>query len=236
MTWSIDLVKKLIDGVVLRCGTTCLGVAMQVEQREEAIVARVPAEQRRRDLQDAAFRVMARDGVAATSTRAICSEAGVAQSVFHYCFRSKEELLKELTRTVVAQMIEAFHAIPITGIDLEDALTSIFDGLLQTAIDAPDQQLVLYELTTTTLREPELADLAAWQYEESHRAISMALEHIASELGFEWSLPMPVLARMFNSIIDGLILSWLADRDTDQARRMTRVFARQIAVLTTQNA
>ncbi len=66
----------------------------------------VSAEQRRRDLIDAAIRVSSEVGLAAASTRAICTEAGVQQSVFHYCFSSKEELLRELTREVVATMLE----------------------------------------------------------------------------------------------------------------------------------
>ncbi|MFC8384403.1 TetR/AcrR family transcriptional regulator [Nocardia sp. NPDC057272] len=185
----------------------------------------IPADQRREDLVAAAFRVMARDGVAAASTRAICTEAGVAQSVFHYCFRSKEELLRDLTRTVVEKMVTASTTAFTPGEDLERSLAHIFENLLRTAMDAPERQLVLYELTTTVLRDPKLRDLARWQYDQYYEATGTYLTELATELDFEWTLPAPVLARTFTTMIDGLILNWLADHDTDQAHAVLRTFA-----------
>ncbi|MFB7756763.1 TetR/AcrR family transcriptional regulator, partial [Streptomyces sp. NPDC056121] len=57
-------------------------------------MGRMPSAQRRRQLVEAAIRVMARDGVAKTTTRSVVAEAGVSLSVFHYCFDSKQELLE----------------------------------------------------------------------------------------------------------------------------------------------
>ena len=34
----------------------------------------------------------------------------------------------------------------------------------------------------------------------------------------EWSLPMPVLARLLVTVVDGLSLNWLADRDSEANR------------------
>ena len=50
-------------------------------------VARIPADERRQQLVEAAIRVMARDSVAQATTRAIVGEAGMPLGVFHYCFR-----------------------------------------------------------------------------------------------------------------------------------------------------
>ncbi|MGW0039203.1 TetR/AcrR family transcriptional regulator [Gordonia sp. NPDC003376] len=203
-------------------------------------MAYTSADQRRQDLIAAAFRVMAEKGVASTSTRAICTEAGVPQSFFHYCFRHKEELLRELTHTVVAQMLESAFAsaadlAPSDAADgLEASLAQVFTGLLQAAVDAPERQLVLYELTTTVLRDPDLAELARWQYEQYYASSSNLLAELADRHGIDWTLPMPIMARMFTTDIDGLILNWLADRDTDQARQLVATFARQFAALTNE--
>lgn len=194
-------------------------------------MAHIPAEQRRQDLLAAAFRVMARDGVASTSTRAICGEAGVAQSVFHYCFRSKEELLRDLTRTVVAAMATASHATTAPGDDLERSLLHAFQSLLETAIEDPDRQLVLYELTTTVLRDRDLAELAAWQYEQYYQATTLFLDELTERLSVEWTLPVPMISRLFTTMIDGLILGWLADRDTDQASTVLETYSKQLSSL-----
>lgn len=192
-------------------------------------MARIPATQRRQDLVAAAFRVMARDGVAAASTRAICNEAGVAQSAFHYCFHTKEDLLRQLTRSVVVEM--GSRAPSTTAADLESSLVQAFDHLFSAAAGAPDQQLVLYELTATVLRDPELAELASWQYDQYFGAIDVLLRDLTKRFDFQWALPIDVVARLFTALIDGAILSWLADRNTEQTKEMLGVAAKQLAAL-----
>lgn len=61
-------------------------------------MTRMAVDERRRQLTDAAFRVIARDGITAASTRTICAEAGMPQASFHYCFDSKRDLLEELVQ------------------------------------------------------------------------------------------------------------------------------------------
>lgn len=194
-------------------------------------MARIPAEQRRQDLIAAAFRVMARDGVAAASTRAICGEAGVAQSVFHYCFRSKEELLRDLTVSVVVAMASASHGTTESSDDLEQSLLNALQSVLDTAIEDPDRHLVLYELTTTALRDRELAELAAWQYEQYYQAATLFLGELAEHLGVEWTLPLPMIARLFVAMIDGVILGWLANRDSEQASAVLVAYSKQLSLL-----
>jgi AcrR family transcriptional regulator len=192
-------------------------------------MARVPAAQRRRDLIEAAFTVMARDGVAAASTRAITAEAGAPLSAFHYCFRSKQELLQELTTTVVNDLIGESRQALQPGANLRDALHDGMYRLWSTAARRPDQQLVLYELTCLSLRDPALAGLGKWQYDCYFQAGAQFLEDLAAAAGTKWRLPIPVLSRMLVTIIDGLALGWLADRDDDQALDALDGFADQLA-------
>ena len=68
---------------------------------------RMSAAERRTLLVEAAIKVMSREGVAHTTTRAIVAEAGMQIGVFHYCFRSKEELVLEVMRTISTRAFEA---------------------------------------------------------------------------------------------------------------------------------
>ena len=52
-------------------------------------MARVSADERRRQLVAAAFRVIGRDGFAGVTTRRVCAEAGAPLAAFHYCFASE---------------------------------------------------------------------------------------------------------------------------------------------------
>ena len=192
-------------------------------------MARVPAEQRRQNLIDAAFTVMARDGVAAASTRAITAEANAPLSAFHYCFRTKQELLQELTTTVVSGMVAEARQVLHPGADLRDALRDGMRGLWTTAARRPDQQLVMYELTCLSLRDPALAGLGKWQYECYFQAAAQFLEDLAAAAGTQWRLPIPVASRMFVTFIDGVILGWLADRNDEQALDALDGFVDQLA-------
>ena len=66
-------------------------------------ITRIPALERRSSLVDAALRVVAERGVAQATTRAIVAEAGMSLASFHYAFASRDELMAELIRRVVAQ-------------------------------------------------------------------------------------------------------------------------------------
>jgi AcrR family transcriptional regulator len=176
-------------------------------------VARIPVDQRRKSLVDAAFRVMAQTGIAQATTRAICAEAGVHQSVFHYCFKSKKELLQELIRVVVADMTDAAILVAAVDSDALASLRSAFTLLWEQVKAHPDRQLVSYELTAYVLRDAELADLAKWQYEHYFAQSVRLLTAIEASADIAWSLPTPTLSRMIATVIDGLVLGWLADRD-----------------------
>jgi AcrR family transcriptional regulator len=192
-------------------------------------MARVPAGRRRQELIDAAFTVMARDGVAAASTRAITAEAHAPLSAFHYCFRSKQELLQELTTTVVSDLVrEASQALQ-PGANLQDALRDGMRRLWSTAARHPDQQLVLYELTCLSLRDPALAGLGTWQYNCYFEAAAKFLQDLAAAAGTKWRLPIPVVSRMFVTFIDGLTLGWLADHNDEQVLDALDGFAGQLA-------
>ncbi|MCZ4520497.1 TetR/AcrR family transcriptional regulator [Rhodococcus ruber] len=192
-------------------------------------MARVPVGQRRQELVEAAFRVIAASGIQKTTTRAICTEAGVNQGIFHYCFNSKKELFQELIRSVVTGMVETSAEIRPARSDTATAVRTVFDTAWQHARAHPDRHLVGYELTTMALRDDELADLAAWQYQQYFEQSMRAMASVEESAQIRWSIPMPVLGRMVATILDGLVLGWLADRDDDATERMLAQFADVVA-------
>lgn len=188
------------------------------------------AEESRENLVDAAIRVMVRDGVAAASTRAIVAEAGLPLGAFHYCFRSKAELLHSVIETIMAKTL------PPT---VTDGAAPEGDGrrdpaaVIGGSIDAywrriqaePDEQMVTYELTQYALRHPELADVARAQYRQYRDVFREYLETIASVADVRWKVDVAVLARYGFGVMDGLTLNWLIDRDDAQARAALDEFA-----------
>jgi len=179
----------------------------------------------------AAARVMARDGIAQTTTRAITAEAGMPRGSFHYCFRSKDELLRELATTVVGDMVRAAQDAQTDTGDLPADLRAALRAMFAAITEHPDEQLVLYELTTYALRDPETVELARWQYESYLRQATDYLDYVADRARIRWTLPIPVLARLVVTTIDGLALNWLPDRDTEIACQVLDAFAAHLASL-----
>jgi len=175
---------------------------------------------------------MARDGIAQTTTRAITAEADMPRGSFHYCFRSKDELLRELITVVVGDMVQAARAARIDGMNAHDSLRAGLRALWESAIEHPNEQLVTYELTTYALRDPSTAHLARWQYESYYQQAIDYLAFIADQTGVDWTVPMPTLARLLVTVTDGLCLNWLADRDTTGCGDVLDAFAVQLAAMT----
>ena len=194
-------------------------------------MARLAVAERRRMLLAAAARVMARDGIAQTTTRAITEEAGMPRGSFHYCFRSKDELLRELITVVVGDMVQAARDAPGERGDLVQRLRTGLRALWGSVTEHPDEQLVLYELTTYALRDPATVELARWQYESYYGQATEYLTFVAEQEGIGWSLPMPTLARLLVTVIDGLSLNWLPDRDSAAALGVLDAFAAHLATL-----
>jgi AcrR family transcriptional regulator len=197
----------------------------------EIAMVRVSADERRQQLIDAAFRVMARDGVTAASVRAIAAEAGAPLASFHYCYRSKEELLRELTPPLVEKMLAAAVVEIRPGTDLNTMLRDSLRGVWAVTEKTAAEQHVLYELTHYSLRNAALEDLANWQYERTYASVTEFLDAISGACAIDWTPPLPVLSRMVAAFLDGLMLGWLVDRDSKRATAALELFAEQLAGL-----
>ncbi|MEU5264688.1 TetR/AcrR family transcriptional regulator [Amycolatopsis sp. NPDC021455] len=186
---------------------------------------------RREELIAAALRVMVRDGVAKATTRAIVSEAGMTLGVFHYCFDSREQLLQEvITRTTDSLVAETRRA--FAG---EDDLSSIIVKSLSTfwaGVEAnPGEHQLSYELSQHALRQMGHEALALQQYRHYLEVHEELLRETADRAGIQWTVPVPVLARYLNSVLDGVTMTWLIDRDSKHSREVLRLTGEHLMTL-----
>ncbi len=195
-------------------------------------MARMSAEDRRVQLIDAAIAVMTRDGVAKATTRAIASEAQMPLGVFHYAFRSKQELLVLVTETIAKQSKADIDAAIFEGQGdlvgvVEAGLLAYFDHL----VAHPKEHLVTYELTNYAIREDGFGDVAKRQYEyylEQNEALLVAL---ADVFDFEYIPPVSVVSRLVFSCADGLALNYLAYGEEEEARAVLRLAASTLVTM-----
>ena len=186
-------------------------------------MSRMAAKDRREALIAAAMRVTARDGVAKATTRAIVSEADMPLGVFNYCFNSREELLQEvimrMTDNTIAEARKAFAGEGDLSSRIAKSLHAFWTGVELN----PGEQLVGYELTQYALRQPGIEELSRRQYAHYLEVIEELLSEGAENVGVQWTVPTPVLARYLNSALDGLAMCWLVDRNSDQSLEVLRL-------------
>ncbi|MFF1878633.1 TetR/AcrR family transcriptional regulator [Leifsonia sp. NPDC058230] len=188
---------------------------------------RIPAVERRAALVHAAVRVVARDGVAAATTRAIVAEAGMSLASFHYAFTSRDELMVELINAVVDGEESAFAPVlqPVDGgATMRETVRVGLQHYFDVVRADPDREKAMFELTQWALREPGFEPLARRQYDRYFAVAENALVAAAEITGNDWSRPTAEIARMLVTLTDGLTIAWLVTRD-DAAAAATMDFA-----------
>ncbi|MBN9620006.1 MAG: TetR family transcriptional regulator [Actinobacteria bacterium] len=198
-------------------------------------MTRLPVGERRAQLIGAALAVATAEGIGAVTVRRVAEQAGVALGVVHYCFADKDELVAALASRIVDDLTAAGSAAlafdePPT---LTEALQVAVAGLWDTIAQTPDAQLLTYEITTHTLRHPELRDAARRQYEVSQGAAERLLTLAAGAAGARWSRPVGELAGEALAYVDGVTLRWLVDGDAAEARERLSSFAGYLATQAT---
>lgn len=182
-------------------------------------MARMSPAQRRELLVQAAVRVIARDGVSAATTRAIVAEADMSLASFHYAFASHDEMMRGVIEFVVGSQREAALGAIVPGDDIRTLLGTSLMTFLDQLVGDPRWELALLELAQYALRTPGLDDLVRQQWGAYRAVIEHVLVAGAAMAEVRWTMPVPDVARLVLIVTDGVTLAWLADRDTDAARR-----------------
>ncbi|MCU1583174.1 MAG: hypothetical protein JWO01_2562 [Microbacteriaceae bacterium] len=194
-------------------------------------MTRLSAEERRSALVQAALRVIARRGVTAATTRAIAAEAGMPLASFHYAFRSRDELIRELVAIVVESERLATMKSLTADVDIRSAVRAGLQAYFDLVVTEPGREQAMFELLHYALRTPGLGDLPRAQYESYYEVARVLLREGAARANVTWTLPLDEVAKLVVSLTDGLTLGWLADRDDAAAARLMDSAADFLATL-----
>lgn len=176
-------------------------------------MVRLAIAERRELLLAAAWRVMIDQGVAAATTRAICAEAGMPQSSFHYCFDSRADLLKIVVTSRVPSHIERAREAVAQSTNAEDRVQHALAGYWKDVVENPDSHAVLYDITMTSHYDPELRELSRFQYSETQKAARAILEYGISDGRFTWNADLDTLATGLVAFLDGITLRYVVQPD-----------------------
>lgn len=184
------------------------------------LVTRMSVNQRRTLLIEAAINVMARDGVANVGTRAIVAEADMTIGVFHYCFRSKDELVVEVLRSINARSFAAAGEILQRSTDPVEVIQTGLQAYWDHIEAHPTERMLLFELTQYSLRNNEQRHAALEQYDIYIDGMRRFLLAVADLGGITWRSDVDSLARYTIASLQGISIQWLVNRDGALARNV----------------
>lgn len=189
---------------------------------------RLSMARRRAQLVRAALDVASRQGIEATTVRAVAAEAGVSLGVVHYCFEDKDELLREVGEAITAQNVEQLDVRLSPPPDARAAIGEALGGVWDVIRAHRGAQLFGVELVTSCLRHPELRGVATSQLEDTLLAAEEALARAARATAVEWTVPVRQVARLCVAAVNGVALAWLVDGDDAAADAALVSFADHI--------
>jgi len=192
-------------------------------------MARRLVEDRRAALLAAAVTVIARDGIAAASSRAIAREAEIPTGAFHYWFGTLSELHIGLSEWQIERDVAVIDAaLDRCGRSRRTDLDHVLDRMLQeiwaSVEEFPEASVASDQLTQQLLCDPDTAPVAHRQQERYLAAVRDALVRIAEIAQVRWTTPLPVLTRMTMAFMDGLTHEWVVDRNSRHTKQALRAF------------
>ncbi|MEV3872531.1 TetR/AcrR family transcriptional regulator [Streptomyces sp. NPDC049906] len=186
-------------------------------------MAHVTAAERRPQLIAAAIELMAREGVAAGSTRAIAAELGVAQATVHYTFGTKADLYRAVLESLSAELIAGAQRGVAAANGLEEALRATADAFWVDMGDRPELNLVWFELVAFSLRTPELRDVVERHYRYMVQIATDALTETGSRTGRHYAVPAAELADFLVAGLDGVCMGHLLRGESEPSPQTRRL-------------
>ncbi|AZQ39872.1 TetR/AcrR family transcriptional regulator [Streptomyces cyaneochromogenes] len=181
-------------------------------------MAHVSAAERRPQLIKAAIDLMAREGVAAGSTRAIAAELGVAQATVHYTFGTKEDLYRAVMEQLTQDLVTQVERAAPTDAAFEDTIVTLAEALWHTVLEQPASYQLLTELSMFALRTPHLQEALQSHYRGILAVTAKLISEAAERAGHQLAQPAETIARFFLAGFDGLTMQHLSLPDEEAER------------------
>jgi AcrR family transcriptional regulator len=176
-------------------------------------LSHVPAKDRRRQLIDAAIRVISREGAAKATTRRIVEEAGASLATLHYSFADKQELFEAVVAHCQALTVERFREHQTGAPSLAVAVRALLGEFAGWARGGVDFHLAQYELFFWGLRTA--SETLAPQMQRGYEQVVTEIlsDAAANDEGLDGAVDRTTLIRLARDLLavaDGLVLQILA--------------------------
>src|SRR6478752_3659223 len=143
----------------------------------------------------------------------------------------REQLIEAALAVASANLERSLGDLLEEATSTESVIENVIDALWAGIQDSRGPQLLSYELTTSSLRHPELNQVAIEQYRGQWAAAEQVLDLVERAAGVGWAVPRAKLARSIVAVVAGFSLAWLVGGDSETARLGLQGFGRFLATM-----
>lgn len=170
----------------------------------------VDVEARRRELSDALWRIVRREGIGGVTVRAVAAEAGVSAGMVQHYFRTQDELIEFAMYQALQQMAERVRQVDLSEPDLESAMAALEAVLPLDEQRRAEAQVWLAMLSRRHAR-PSLGRQGTMVDDALREGIRVGLEGLVRAGLVDDGRDLEVEVVRLHALIDGLSVHGLGD-------------------------
>lgn len=170
-------------------------------------------QQTRRDLIEAAGRVVARRGIERASIDEIAAEAGFTKGAFYSSFASKDELFLTIVDERFNAEVERLETLLNDGDDPERQAHDAAVEVIRSIHADPDWSPLFFEFTVRAARDPEFREHLAARYDTLRSRLAAVYGSWSSGFPAEPPLPLEQVATMTYCMANGFLAEQMIDPD-----------------------
>jgi len=173
-------------------------------------------QERAEQIIEAATTVMARQGYTNTSMKDIATEAGVAQGLIHYYFKSKEDLLVAVVRRLNQQLLaDVSQAMAEAGSDPLAQIAASLEKTRELGTDRPETTRLFLDLAVLSLNNEVLRQEVATNYSEITARTREMIDRLCFQMPTQPPIPRDDFAAVLLASIDGVMMRALLDPNAE---------------------
>jgi AcrR family transcriptional regulator len=185
---------------------------------------RVNHETRRRQLAEAAWRVIRREGLEGASVRNIAREAGMSLGSLRHYFASQNELLAFALNMVGERIRERIEHLSL-GRDLRRDIETIIGQTLPLDEERATESIIWLAFLGRSMTDPALGELAASAHEQLYGLFRRLTEAMVRFGLLPPDADAELEARRLHAIVDGLALHAVSSRGAVSPETVRRVIS-----------
>jgi len=162
-------------------------------------------EERKKQIQEAALEVFAKNGYHKASISQIAKEANISKGLVYNYFENKEELLLQVMSDGIEYLLRSYKH------QSQEKASDELRKMIKTSFDMMDEDHNHWRLYFSTMMQSEVQQLVMTELMETLMPVFENLTRIFTELEFKEPFNE---ARIFGAMLDGLGMNYLLDAES----------------------